>query len=209
MLISNNDYIGSTFMLPRIRFRLRDQCPGKGSQVHLTLRDTAMLNIYTASDWNTVTRDVFYTHDLETTPLQIKTDSAVGSEEKVTVWFYTADDGYPLYSGAISLKFTDPPKYYIGWCSEDWTTFPVDLPAEQIWTITETATTVNIACNEVDLVTYTFSDSSRSACVPTWSRDIVNIWFRSGDTASDEFRAKPGMLSSTRKANIGTNNVKL
>jgi hypothetical protein len=151
-----------------------------------------------ASDWNTVTRDVFYTHDLETTPLQIKTDSAAGSEEKVAlaVWFSTADD---RNSGGIRLKFTDPPEYHIGWGSEDWTTFPVDLPAEQtkIWTITETATTVNIACNEVEVLTYTFSDSSRSGCVSLhWSKDTEKMRFDEGYNPPEEFRAKPGNVNS-------------
>ena len=155
-----------------------------------------------------MTREVSYTHDLETTPLQIKTDSAAGSDDKVAVLFSTADNEY---SRAIWLKFSDPPVFTIGLCRSSYTSFPVNLPAEQtkIWTITKTATTVKISCNEVDLVTYPFSDSSKSACVPTWSKDAEKIAFDSKDTASDEFRALPGMLCSTLKVNIGTNNVKL
>jgi len=158
-----------------------------------------------------VTREVSYTHDLETTPLQIKTDSAVGSEEEISVRSYTADNEY---SGAIWLKFTDPPEYFIKRCFEISASFSVDLPAEQtkIWTITKTAITVKISCNEVEVLTYIFSDSSRSACVTYWSSDTVKILFGSTDTASDEFRALPGTLCSTLKVNIGTNitnNVKL
>ena len=159
-----------------------------------------------------MTREVSYTHDLETTPLQIKTDSAVGSEEQVGVAFSKADDD--VYSGGISLKFTDPPEYFIKRCFEISASFSVDLPAEQtkIWTITKTAITVKISCNEVEVLTYIFSDSSRSACVTYWSSDTVKILFGSTDTASDEFRALPGTLCSTLKVNIGTNitnNVKL
>ena len=137
-----------------------------------------------------MTRGVFYTHDLETTPLQIKTDSAAGSKEKVFVRFYTADE---KYSGGVYLYFYDPPQYWIGWCSSATTNFRVALPAEQtkIWTITETATSVKISCNEVDVLTYTFSDSSRTdECVLNWNRDTVKMKFiTSEDTASNQFRA--------------------
>ena len=47
-----------------------------------------------------MTRGVFYTHDLETTPLQIKTDSAAGSKEKVYVNFYDAEEAW---IGRVSL----------------------------------------------------------------------------------------------------------
>jgi len=139
---------------------------------------------------------VRYSHDLETTPLQIKTDSADGNGEEISVWFYTADIEY---NGVIWLKFSDPPVYHIGSCSVGYTNlFPVDLPAEQtkIWTITETATTLKIECNEKEVLTYTFSDSTRTTeCVPQWSRDTAGLSFHQNeDTASDMFRAKPGTL---------------
>ena len=144
-----------------------------------------------------MTRDVFYTHDLETTPLQIKTDSAAGSENQFTVFFYTAEEED---SGVVYVRLDDPPQYDIGGCIQSsWTDFPVALPAEQtkIWTIVETATSVKVFCNEVDVVTYTFSDSSIDECVPTWSKETAKIKFATYDTASDQFRAA-GIISSSR-----------
>ena len=153
----------------------------------------------TASDWKRVTAGLNYTHDLETSPLQIKTDSAAGSEEEVFVRFYTGTSN--AYNGAVLLAFKDPPEYKISGCSEGWATFSVDLPTEQskIWTITKTATTVEIVCNELEVLMFTFAEAFNSDCLTFWSRDTEEVGFRSTDTASDEFRAKPGTL---RKVNI-------
>ena len=142
-----------------------------------------------------MTLDAVYFYDLETTPLQIKTDTVAGTGEKVKVVFYTAEK--EDLSGSIRLDIVDPPKYFIGSCSTEYTPFSEDLPAEEtkVWTITETLTTVTITCNEVELVTYTFSDSSKSSnCFEKWSRDTKMMQFVLNlDTASDEFRAKPGI----------------
>ena len=47
--------------------------------------------------------------DLENYPLQIKTDSEVGSDEEVRVRFY---DSQEALIGGIFLYFTSTPKYY-------------------------------------------------------------------------------------------------
>jgi len=164
-----------------------------------TMRVSVVLILISAcaisADWITVNRDTYITYDLETTPLQIKTDTVAGTKEMVRVIFYTANER--LVSGGIDFFFDDPPTYFIRSCSSNWTPFSEDLPAEEtkVWTITETLTTVKIACNEVELVTYTFSDSN-SDCVTQWSKDTGTMQFvLSVDTASDEFRAKPGIYT--------------
>ena len=48
-------------------------------------------------------RDVKFSYDLETTPLEIKTDSAVGSDELVLVVFYNAE-GETV--GSVGIHFT-------------------------------------------------------------------------------------------------------
>ena len=139
-----------------------------------------------------------YDFDLETTPLQIKTDSARESFGLLFgLLFFTAEG---KESGSV---FIGNPNYVIYPCSTKWTALPQNLiPAEQnkIWTITETATSVKIECNEVEVLTYTFTDSSMSEeCATGWSRDTTKIKFKLSantnkvpDTASDEFRPKPG-----------------
>ena len=132
-------------------------------------------------------------YDLHNNPLQILTDSVVGSEDLIRVGFYPEDG----VGGNVMVKFTDPPQYTIGWCIfPDWVTF-TNMPVEdtRVWTITKTATSLVLVCNGVEIFNYLFSESADSNCVPKWSGDMVTIEFMSDisrvDTASDKYRAKP------------------
>ena len=140
------------------------------------------------SGWLSVTRNVKFDYDLEEHPLQIKTNSAVGSEDVVALYLYTAGGAY---ISNIRLVFYTTPHYRIYRCT-DYTTFPVDVPAEQdkIWTITKTATAIKIECNEVEVVNL-YSDSSDDECAEIYSEDVERIKFANSDTASDEYRQKP------------------
>ena len=100
-----------------------------------------------------------FDYDLEAHPLQIKTDSTVGSWDKVIAYLYTAND---VMFGNIRLVFGATPTYRIGYCtSGSYTTFPVEVPAEQnkIWTITKTVTAIKIECNDVEVLDYEYSEA--------------------------------------------------
>jgi len=142
------------------------------------------------SDWTDITRNGKIDYDLETHPLQIMTDTAVGSSEQVYIFFLTAAGSY---IGSIQLTFYNPPKYYILSCASSWTPFPVTLPVEQdkVWTITKTASAIKIECNGEEVLNYLFSESADTLCVTKWSQDLEQIKFFS-DTASDAYRAQPG-----------------
>ena len=130
-----------------------------------------------------------YDYDLETTSLQIKTDSVVG--QLLRVFFY---DGLGDDAGGLGITFVDPPEFKILYCSQQLVSSS-DLPAQlsKIWTITKTAKTLKIACNDVEMMIFTFSESAKDTCVPYFSRDVEKILFQKLDTASDEFRASnPG-----------------
>jgi len=143
------------------------------------------------SDWTDVTRDGKIDYDLEAHPLQIKTDSAVGSNEEVYVYFYTADGSYII--GYIRLMFYNSPKYFIYYCTSSATPFSVTLPVEQdkVWTITKTASALKVECNGVEVLNYLFSESTKAECVTKWSKDVEQIRF-AFDTASDAYWAQPG-----------------
>ena len=139
---------------------------------------------------------MYIDYDIETYPLQIMTDSVVGSEHLLRVGFDTADGSS---AAGLKVKFTTPPSYFIGYCSSGWPAWVTftNIPEEQVrtWTITETETSVILACNGVEIVNYLFSESTKDNCVPYWSRNAEKMMFRSDsagiDTASDEYRAKP------------------
>ena len=135
---------------------------------------------------------MYIDYDIETYPLQIMTDSVVGSEDWLYVTFYDADGSVKR---GLKVKFTAPPSYWIEHCSSDWGTFTAPEEQVRIWTITYTDTLLILACNGVEIVNYMFSESSRDDCASTWSRDAEKIKFRNDsagiDTASDKYRAKP------------------
>ena len=129
--------------------------------------------------------------DLETTTLQIKTDSKAGSGEKINVWMFIKDN---RYIGGVTVQFTSTIKYWIDYCTSSWSQLLIEPPVDvdKIWTITKTETSLIITCNGVEVVNYLFADSSRiSECVPRWVGDVVEqIKFSSDyDTASDLYRA--------------------
>ena len=134
--------------------------------------------------------------DLESTPLQIKTNSADKSLERIWLRASTAVDeaGEVTRIGDIVVEFNNLVKYSIENCVK-MTPLPEQPPEEvdKTWTIRKTSTTLSIECNGVDVLNYQFSNSSDDDCVPTWGGDVVGTikFLSSKDTASDSYRAKP------------------
>eukprot|EP00116_Pleurobrachia_bachei_P009604 sb/3469866/ len=106
----------------------------------------------------------------------------------------TQDESGQGLVGGVRLKFGSTITYFIGFCA-DWGAFPVQPPdeVEKIWTIRKTASDLTIGCNGVEVLHFTFSDSTDNACEPRWGGDVVEkIQFSSDhDTASDYYRAMP------------------
>nr|AFK75430.1 putative secretory peptide-20 [Pleurobrachia bachei] len=153
--------------------------------------DTASDSYRTAAVWCPVVRDTLIPFDLESTPLQIKTDLTAGSEEQITVDTYNIGSSF---IGGVGVKFTSPIQYGISFCTTSWTVLPVQPGDEvdKIWTIRKTTTAVRIECNGLEVLNYQFSDSSASSCVSRWGGDVVEkILFYAYDTASDSYRVKP------------------
>ena len=135
--------------------------------------------------------------DLENYPLQIKTDSEVGSDEEVRVMFYDSQEDL---IGGIFLYFTSTPQYFIGYCFSSHVDIP-NLPSEteKVWTITFTRTsdvvTLVVHCNEVEVFNVVISDTicKLDYAATYWSRKPASkILFLSDgsniDTASDYHR---------------------
>ena len=134
--------------------------------------------------WIAKRRVRWINYDLEEYPLQIRTDSAVGTGKKIFVDFYTAQEDV---AGGVELYLTSPPRYVIKKCSGGWTKFPTDLPSEKdkIWTLTLTRvsdTRFTIHCNNKEVLSLTCSGST------TWSRDVEKTNFPSVDTATVAYR---------------------
>merc|ERR1711963_764794 len=94
-------------------------------------------------------------HNLETTPLKIKTDSSEGSDHYVYLRFYS---GEREYAGTFYFNFWSPMQYKLYSCQSSRTIFPTAPPSDvnKIWTITKLpGPRLTVQCNHV-LVLDTF-----------------------------------------------------
>ena len=140
--------------------------------------------------WIAVQREVDINYDLENSPLQIRTDSVVGSNEQVIVYFYTAQRDW---TGGVQINFSSSPQYYLRFCTSLWTILPTSLPTQtdMIWTITLIKTPVtrlNINCNNREVLNVVMSACSDSKWSEKWSKDVGKIRFTSTDKASGYYR---------------------
>ena len=125
--------------------------------------------------------------DLEATPLQIKTDSATGSNAQINLEMFKGDGG--LISD-LKVKFSDKIQYHIGVCTNSLTDLPVQPPVDvdMLWTIIKTDTSFIITCNDVEVVKYLMKDAGDNRCEQFWGGDVVEkIEFKDGDTASESY----------------------
>ena len=152
--------------------------------------------------WTAVQRGVDVNYDLENSPLQIRTDSLVGSNEEVELNFFTAEG---LYLGGVGLYFESSPLYRLFLCGSSRTNFPTSFPTEtdKIWTIalikTSGGVRIIMHCNNKEVLNFVFSDttcSSDSNWSERWGRDVEKIYFSNYDTASDYYR--PGKLNTCK-----------
>ena len=137
-------------------------------------------------------------------PLEIKTDSTIGSGDQVYVQFFTSGREEV---GNVQFRFTSTPRYYINYCTNSWTNFPVSLPTEveKVWRITlnrNSGIRLLIHCNNVEVLNILMSDSTcgDSRWSTRWSRTVGKISFHpTSDTASDYYRAgQPGTDDFTK-----------
>ena len=142
-----------------------------------------------SGDWRAVNPAV----DLETTPLEIKTNSTLGSRDEVRVHFYNSQGDL---GGGTWIYFSSTLQYLIPFCTviNRYTNFPSNLPTavDKVWRITRTRTSVTrlkIHCNDVEVLNLLPSETCETSnWKDTWSKKVEKIFFASVDTASDYYR---------------------
>ena len=130
--------------------------------------------------------------DVENYPLEIKTDSALGSGDRMYMYSYTSS-GWEVQG--VHIKFTSTPQYKLYHCNSDYTDFSTTLPdaKEKVWRITRTRTSgirLQIHCNDVEVLNIQLSDATcdYSSWENNWCRNVTQIRFSSGDSASDYYK---------------------
>ena len=147
--------------------------------------------------WIAVSRGVDINYDLEKSPLQIRTNSPVGSHEEVRVKF--SNGAGVLNAGGFSIYFNSIIYYQLEYCNQK-IGFPSALPSEtdKIWTITlikSSGIRFIIHCNNKEVLNVVLSSTiCTSTIYPSigsniWSTDVGKINFGGYDTASDSYRA--------------------
>ena len=132
--------------------------------------------------------------DLETTALEIKTNSTLGSGDKADVNFYSKAKGD--LAGGFYIIFTATPQYQLLRCSPSPRNFPTRLPtaAQKVWRIVLTTTSgprIRMLCNGEEVLNIRLSDTvcSDKNWKKNWEKSVANIDFHPLDTLSDFYRA--------------------
>ena len=151
--------------------------------------------------WNDVKRQVFIVNDLEITPLEIKTNSTVGSNERLFVLFR---DAWTERAGGIDIRFDSKLQYRIHHCnkfSPHLTDFPTTLPSitDKVWRVTLDKTSgirLKVHCNNEEVINILLTEAvctGKTNWKDYWSKKIVKFFFSEKDTASDEYRFYSGI----------------
>ena len=147
------------------------------------------------SGWLTAVQKTLIDFDLENTPLEIKTDSYVGSDEYFQVNFHS-DSGVRL--GGIRIHLKSAPLYRILECSRDQlgNSTTISSDSSNIWRITlkrmTIETRVTIHCNNEEVLHVVLSNTVCDRVTnwgTTWGTHVAKIKFSSTHDVTDYYRA--------------------
>merc|ERR1712176_43859 len=122
-------------------------------------------------------------------PLEIRTNSLLGSGDQIKVRFLTEDRNQ---AGNLKIKFDSPPSYFIPDCMNLKKGFklPSSEDGEYIWRVTKADGRIIVHCNGEEVINVSYADSAKAACREMWSEDTEAIEFMEEDNASDGYRAR-------------------
>ena len=148
------------------------------------------------SGWKPVRRGVDLKFDLENDPLEIRTDSIIGSGEEIKLLLSSMAG---IRSGGLYVQFSSVIKYFIVRCKTAYNGLQESCPdvGHKIWRVTlKKAADIRllIHCNNVKTVDVVISSDicGRSEWNTYWNRVTGIIRYHRDDTASDFYRNGPG-----------------
>ena len=122
-------------------------------------------------------------YDLETTPLEIKTNSTLDSKKMIFLTFHTKTG---VIAGGFQLKFSSTPQYLLYYCS-GWINLPIhppDITTKFLLVLDRNpGLQLRVFCNDVKLLDMNVHARCRNS--QAWRRIIAKIKFNRGDTATE------------------------
>ena len=134
-----------------------------------------------------------YDIPLDHTPIQIKTDSEVGTDDAIWMRFIervTTDHG-----PGLEIHFTDPPVYILEYCT-GFVEFSMCPGPERVWTISKENQRIKLECNDEVLFDINYHDNNYLTdglpkCMSYWGMMHFGSTKFQG-SAADYYRQKPG-----------------
>ena len=156
-------------------------------------------NFEISGNWIVVRPDF----NLETTPLEIRTNSELESRNMVRLFLYAESylNGADPTAAGLNIYFDSTLKYYLHYCSgRTRRDFPTSVPTkrEKVWRITKTRSSdgirLQIHCNDVEVLNVLLSDTTceDSRWRMYWNRKVERMNFNWDDAATDYYRAYAG-----------------
>ena len=134
------------------------------------------------SGWKDVQKGELISVDLEHEELQIRTNSSLGSNETVNVFFYT-ETGEENFG---DIKFLENfVGYHLGYCSSEYTRFDKEPPSsnEKVWRLfKDSSRAVKVWCNDVLVLHLLFA---RESCEGTYENNVARVEFKLRNNKND------------------------
>ena len=123
---------------------------------------------------------------MENVELQIRTNSSVGSNETVNVFFYT-ETGEENF-GDLQIKFLKNfIGYHVGYCSSEYTRFDKEPPSskEKVWRVLKDGSrALKVWCNDV-LVLHLLFAREGASCERTYENNVARVEFKLRNNKGD------------------------
>ena len=124
---------------------------------------------------------------LDVAPIQVQTNSLVGSGEKLWVRFVEkgTNDGPGFW-----VEFTDPPQYRLGYCN-DRSEFTMPEGPIRVWTISRENDRIKLDCNgvvifDINYINNDWKTNGVEKCKFYWANDLGATRFQGG--AADYYK---------------------
>ncbi|XP_063675732.1 uncharacterized protein LOC134812289 isoform X1 [Bolinopsis microptera] len=172
--------------------RNADQEPGPWCYNSAGTSRFELCDVPICPEWVPVPVDIdpYIDHDLERTPLKIKTDSETGSEELIRIFFYSEQR---KNAGRIDIR---DQQYRLGRCMADFHSLDtVPSGNEKKWEITKVTIAsdvrMTIQCNGEIVKEFQMSSCDYGTWRQFWLQEVKLIRFGLSDTASDYIYYSP------------------